>query len=589
MQAKSTSIDTVPRFLRSPGDEGYRTPTIEDVERQRNRPDVAIPQASTRSYFDTGLGQPAETHEGPITNGETSSQKIDDEEFADALPWRIRLKHLTWAFFTFTMATGGIANVLYSVPYRFRGLTVIGDMFFLGNLVAYIIIWILICFRFYFHPHTFKASFLHPTESLFIPAAAVSFGTILINISQYGLHHVGDWLNNVVEVLFWFDATLAVVLSISIYLLLWSTQYFSVSRMTPIWIFPAYPLLIIGPHAGILSGQLSSGRALPIIIGGFTIQGVGFLVSLMVYSAFIYRLMTQKLPRESLRPGMFVSVGPSGFTVAGTVNMAKNAKNIMPALFMGDTDPQLTATIIKVCANWMSLWLWGLAIWFFFVSVLAHLTAFIQGTGSDDGDLPVIKSAIFGPTANSQDSPNTTSDSSRSPRRRWKKPQMSFSMTFFSFVFPNTALVTATFAIGGAFKVPAINVIGCVMTCLLILTWLFVVVGMIRAIRNHVILWPEKGEDRDEGGFKKSQVSGGDESSLRRQNTRGTVYDDEDRRSFRDYDGARGPRYRKRGWSFRQGNRPGGVMGRNQSPQRHSTIETSTERDGTGTQVEEMV
>ena len=95
-----------------------------------------------------------------------------------------------------------------------------GNIFFIGNMVAYIVICILMVLRFYWHPYAFKASFLHPTESLFVPAVAVSFGTILINISQYGLSHVGPWLNRVVETLFWFDATLAIILSISVYLLL---------------------------------------------------------------------------------------------------------------------------------------------------------------------------------------------------------------------------------------------------------------------------------------------------------------------------------------------------------------------------------
>ncbi len=45
----------------------------------------------------------------------------------------------------------------------------------------------------------------------------------------------------------------------------------------------------------------------------------GFMVSMMIYLAFIYRLMTQKLPQESTRPGMVVSVGPSGFTVTGVL------------------------------------------------------------------------------------------------------------------------------------------------------------------------------------------------------------------------------------------------------------------------------
>lgn len=40
------------------------------------------------------------------------------------------------------------------------------------------------------------------------------------------------------------------------------------------------------------------------------------------------------------------------------------------------------------------------------------------------------------------------------------------------------------------------------MTCLLILTWFFVFYNMIRAVVQKEILWPQKQEDRDEGGWK---------------------------------------------------------------------------------------
>lgn len=116
-------------------------------------------------------------------------------------------------------------------------------------------------------------------------------------------------------------------------------------------------MLIIGPHAGILSGKLQPYRCLPIIIGGTTIQGVGFLVSLMVYSAFIYRLMSQKLPKENLRPAMFVSVGPSAFTVSGIVNMAAETQRCFPDDFMGNGP--LAANVLKVVVNFGALWLWG--------------------------------------------------------------------------------------------------------------------------------------------------------------------------------------------------------------------------------------
>ncbi|KAL8723767.1 MAG: hypothetical protein Q9225_000062 [Loekoesia sp. 1 TL-2023] len=345
-----------------------------------------------------------------------------------------------------------------AVPFRFRGLEVIGVIFFLFNLVLFIFNVSMISLRFYTFPETFRASYMHPSERLFLPAAVVSFGTVLINISQYGLTKAGPWLSHAVLVLFWIDAALAVLASSGIYLLMWSTKSFTVEQMTPIWIFPAYPLLIIGPHASILCKTLNPEQALNIIIGGFTLQGIGFLVAFMIYASFIYRLMTQKLPQASARPGMFVSVGPSGFTVAGVLGMADSLSRNVDKDFMGDG--QMASMILKIVANWTCLWIWGLALWFFFVSVGAHWSCVHPKGG------------------------------------------IAFGMTWFSFIFPNTALITATFAVGKAFQSRAIQIIGCVMTVCLVVAWCMVFGMMIRAIKLKQILWPQKGEDKDEGGFK---------------------------------------------------------------------------------------
>ena len=226
-----------------------------------------------------------------------------------------------------------------------------------------------------------------------------------------------------------------------------------------VWIFPAYPLLVIGPHASVLSTKLEGYEALNVIIGGFVFQGIGFMVSLMIYAAFIYRLMTQKLPQESLRPGMFISVGPSGFTIAGVVGMGREMPRVAPADFMGAGNGRLAGDISMILANWTGLWLWGLALWFFLVSVFAHWSTVRHN--------------------------------------RWQ-----FAMTWYSYVFPNTALVTATFAIAEALDSRAIRVFGCAMTCLLVLLWATVFACMIRAVVVKDILWPQKQEDRDEGGFK---------------------------------------------------------------------------------------
>jgi tellurite resistance protein TehA-like permease len=105
-------------------------------------------------------------------------------------------------------------------PYRFVGLETVGEVIMLLNVLLYITTWLLLITRFYLYPPLLKASFLHPTESLFVPSAMVSLGTILINISQYGLDKTGQWLADVMFILFWVDVILAIVSSVGIYLLL---------------------------------------------------------------------------------------------------------------------------------------------------------------------------------------------------------------------------------------------------------------------------------------------------------------------------------------------------------------------------------
>lgn len=76
--------------------------------------------------------------------------------------------------------------------------------------------------RFYWYPDTFKAAFMHPTESLFIPAFVLSIAQILINITEYGLEpgKTGDWLLTTMTVFYWLYVVLALLFSAGIYLVM---------------------------------------------------------------------------------------------------------------------------------------------------------------------------------------------------------------------------------------------------------------------------------------------------------------------------------------------------------------------------------
>lgn len=126
--------------------------------------------------------------------------------------------------------------------------------------------------------------------------------------------------------------------------------------MTPTWVFPAYPLMLTAPFASNLisaasdTGHIDVLYAPAIAFSAVSTQGTGCLISLMISAAFIYRLMTQKLPRDFQRPGVvsfmdyalfffffnpavilivekFISIGPYAFT-AGSIGLLKTPSQI---------------------------------------------------------------------------------------------------------------------------------------------------------------------------------------------------------------------------------------------------------------------
>ncbi|KAK0747582.1 voltage-dependent anion channel-domain-containing protein [Apiosordaria backusii] len=336
---------------------------------------------------------------------------------------RDRICCVQWNWFTMTMATGGIANVLHSIPYESRWLTGIGLFFYFLNICLFIMNCVLITLRFHWRPGSFVESFTDQMESLFISAIIVSMATIIITTAQYGVPHLGDWLLSVLEALFWVYLVLSTVSSAGLYLTLWSTQVFPIHTMTPVWVFPAYPLLLTAPMAAnlissaSLSNRITLLNPIAISLASLTTQGTGFLIAFMISASFLYRLMTQKLPRDHQRPGVFISIGPSGFTAAGLVSLGGLAPQIFPSKH------PLSAEILQVLSYMTGLWLWGLSVWFFLVSV-GSLWKYL---------------------------------------RPEKKEGFKFQMTWFSFVFPNTALVTATEAIGIQLGSEGLKIFGCVL------------------------------------------------------------------------------------------------------------------------------
>ena len=223
-----------------------------------------------------------------------------------------RLKNVTWAWFSVTMSSGSLAVVIFQTPHRFHGLITIGKVVFIIDLCFFCSLCILLAIRFSLRPKALAQSLHDPSESFYFGTFWVSVALIIENIAQYASPSCGEWLVKTLEVLFWCYFTFILLTSILHYEALFVSQNLRISDMTPTWILPIYPLLVTGPLTAVLVGHQPPSTTNSIWVAGVLAQGLGWTVTIFLYTIWTIRLLCNDLPAPSSRPGMYIAVGPSG-------------------------------------------------------------------------------------------------------------------------------------------------------------------------------------------------------------------------------------------------------------------------------------
>ncbi|KAK5946016.1 hypothetical protein PMZ80_000155 [Knufia obscura] len=370
-----------------------------------------------------------------------------------------RISHFTWSNFACTMSTGAIAVVLSQQPFTFDGLNVIGKIFFILDLVLLLAFMATMVTRFVLQPWKFTKSLHYPKEALFFGSFWVSIALVLTCTQQYGVPSCGPWLVKALEVCFWLYAACALLVAIFQYCTLFVAEQMPVSSAMPAWVFPVYPFLVIGPLAAVLIPSQPQSSALPIFVGGVLLQGLGWTVAMFMYSIYVIRLMSNELPPPSTRPGMFISVGPAGYTSAGLVALGNQAPNVIPQDFLSLPNFDVGAAI-KVLGVMSGIFVWLVAFWFFALSLVAVLTGVRK---------------------------------------------MSFTLNWWAFIFPNAGMILAAIQIGMVLNSTGIKAVTSGMTILLVVAWLFTAGSHIVAVVRKQIWW--QGRDEDDG--MEDQISSG--------------------------------------------------------------------------------
>lgn len=291
-------------------------------------------------------------------------------------PWMAfgpRLKHFTWAWYTLTMATGGISTLIAIQPHRFPGLISIGAVFYVVNLIFFASLCACMALRFTKFPGTFKESVTHEREALFLGPFFLSIATIITGTQKYVVesyeadHPMRGWIVTSMAIAFWVYVFMTFCLAVFQYSFLFASHTYLLTKFMPSWLLPIFPIMLGGTIAAVIAKDQPVSARMPIIAAGLGCQGLGFTMSILMYAHYIGRLMQVGYPNREHRGAMFIGVGPPSFTALAFIGMA----NALPDDFDLQMDGIMDAKVLRTMALVSALFLWVLAMWFFLIALIA--------------------------------------------------------------------------------------------------------------------------------------------------------------------------------------------------------------------------
>jgi tellurite resistance protein TehA-like permease len=220
------------------------------------------------------------------------------------------------------MNAGAIAQLLHQCPYRFNGIDVLADIFFVVNLAFYVIFSCLFITRFVVYRwNAYEEIVSSMVELTFVPCWAIAFMTLTSNVTL--VVSTASWggypFSIVAYAMFWIVQTWNMVLLFWAFITLIRRHDSSDRRMPISIIIPAVSVstvAITGAVVATFAKDLSATLAVPVMIVSFNWVGVGILMGLILYVYLFHSLLAQGWPPPDQTGTLFILVGPMGQSAA---------------------------------------------------------------------------------------------------------------------------------------------------------------------------------------------------------------------------------------------------------------------------------
>lgn len=217
--------------------------------------------------------------------------------------------------FTMCMGTGILGLALHNLPYQFRGLLIIADLFFVLDIVLFLVFFTFFLIRCCRYPASTRKLYEREVQqTVFLACTPIAFGTIVELYFVICTPVWGSWAGIFGLVLFSLEVLLALATSFGCIWLIIVHEHPDIDNVPPTILYPSISCITAAASGGALAqyGNMGPDVNVPIILISLLLLGFGLGLTMVFLSAYTIRLLHNSLPGQKHAPTSFVCAGPLG-------------------------------------------------------------------------------------------------------------------------------------------------------------------------------------------------------------------------------------------------------------------------------------
>ncbi|KAG9564209.1 C4-dicarboxylate transporter/malic acid transport protein, partial [Aureobasidium melanogenum] len=438
--------------------------------------DLVIPW----SYVDYGLQDDEATEQHKAHIGQQLHKRSIRHYRHATSKWGAALENFSPLWFALCISSGGIAEVLNGpFPYPAHWLVVLATILYVTEIVLFFTFLALLIAKWVIYPHVAVRRIMRDPDELgtyaIPPIALMTIGALTITQVSDGPWG-GHAFTLVGYVVWWIGVAWIFITAIVVLTILFYTGNQADRFMTPVLFMAPVGLATAATEAGLITiygFEMSSRLAVPQLIVGYFAAGVAFFMAILLYTVFFHRLLAAGWGPAAKRAGLFILIGPCGQLATAFQLLGESASAYMrfaqykPSAVKPPTSgtfwTEQTAQGVDGAGIFLALLLLGFDYLWFCVAIIGVVDVFVRR-------------------------------------------QQSYSLVWWSIVFPTVTLTTAWLELASSMDSPTFRALTCALTVFLVIAYFTNMAFTLRGLLNGSLIFGGKSQlEIEEGMMKKAQ------------------------------------------------------------------------------------